>query len=342
MKYTNDIVCRLDLDSPGKRAGHLALSHSDDANAFGIIPVPIAVIAHGIGPTLLLFAGNHGDEYEGQVILRRLFAETEASAIQGRIILLPALNYPSMLADRRVSPLDQGNMNRSFPGASGQGPTKAIADFVTQHLFPISDAAIDFHSGGHGADFLSCAFLCTHRDMAISKASLELAEAFAAPYTYVIRGSDCPGGMDMHAQDRGVAFISTELSGGAGVNPDAVDIGYAGLRRVLSRMGILPWENGQAQSPTILLDGIDAATTVMSPITGIFEPFARLGQTVEKGEPSGRVWPLEEIDRAPVTLAFEGSGLVVARRVPARIPRGGFAFIVTPLIDRARVLAERG
>lgn len=342
MKYTNDIACRLDLDSPGKRSGFLALSHSDDANAFGIIPVPIAVIANGEGPTLLLFAGNHGDEYEGQVILRRLYAETAATDIKGRIILLPALNYPSMLADRRVSPLDQGNMNRSFPGASGQGPTKAIADFVTQHLFDMADAAIDFHSGGHGADFVASAFLCTHRDSAISKASLELAETFAAPYTYVIRGSDCPGGMDMHAQDRGVAFISTELSGGAGVNPDAVAVGYAGLRRVMNKLGILRFDEASSPPPTILLDGIDGATTVMSPITGIFEPFVALGQTVSKGEAAGRVWPLEELDRQPITLTFEGSGIAVARRVPARVTSGSYTYIVTPLIDRERVLAERG
>lgn len=92
MKYSNDVACRLDLESPGKRIGHVALSHSDDENAFGIIPVPIAVITNGEGPTLLLFAGNHGDEYEGQVILRRILAETEPGDISGRIIMMPTLD----------------------------------------------------------------------------------------------------------------------------------------------------------------------------------------------------------------------------------------------------------
>lgn len=341
MKYTNTLTCRLDLEAPGKRHGHLELMHSDDANSFGVIPVPIAVIAGSKGPTLLLTGGNHGDEYEGQVILRRLLAETEADQIAGRIILLPALNYPAMLADRRVSPLDGGNMNRSFPGRGDAGPTAAIAHFVTERLMPLADAAIDFHSGGRPADFVPSTFLCTHPDQDITRRSLELAETFAAPFIYAIRGSDSPTGMDPHAQSAGVPFISTELSGGAGVNLKAVEIGYAGLRRVLDKLGILAWNGMTPTHPSRLLDGIDGATTVMAPITGIFEPFVELGAEVKAGQPAGRVWALEEIDRPPIPLTFSGSGLVAVKRTMARVVRGSYVYVVTPDIDREQVLSIR-
>ncbi len=341
MKFGNAISCQLDLDSPGKRTGLLELSHSDDDHAFGVIPVPIAVIANGRGPTMLLFAGNHGDEYEGQVILRRLFREVEPEAIGGRIILLPALNYPAVMADRRVSPFDGANLNRSFPGAAGGGPTSAIAGFLTQHLFPAADAAIDFHSGGRAASFVASAFLCTHAEPGVSRASLELAEAFAAPYTYVIRGSDSPCGMDPHGQAKGVAFISTELSGGAGIDIEATATAYAGLRRVLARVGILEAGTEPAPARTRLLDGMDGATTVMAPISGVFEPFVRLGDEVSAGQPAGRVWSIEEFDRPPVPLVFSGSGVVAARRAPARVVRGSFCYIVAPEISRDAVLSIR-
>lgn len=341
MKYTNALACRLDLEAPGKRHGFLELLHSDNANAFGVVPVPIAVIAGGKGPTIVLTAGNHGNEYEGQVILRRLLAETEASQINGRIIVLPALNYPAVLANSRISPLDNGNLNRSFPGHPDGGPTSAIAHFVTDRLMPMADAMIDFHSGGSDADFVPSTFLCTHPDADISRRSLELAETFAAPFIYAIRGSDSPTGMDPHAQNAGVPFISTELSGGAGVNLKATDIGYSGLRRVLAKLGILPWTETKPPAPSRLLDGIDGATTVMSPVTGIFEPFVELGSEVTAGQPAGRVWSLEEVDRPPILLSFQGSGLVSVKRTTAQVVRGSYVYVVTPDASRDTVLNIR-
>ena len=69
------IAATIDLDAPGKRIGRLELLWSNDIHAYGVIPVPIAVICNGEGPTALITAGIHGDEYEGQVIVRRFIRE---------------------------------------------------------------------------------------------------------------------------------------------------------------------------------------------------------------------------------------------------------------------------
>ena len=118
----------IDLDVPGKRVGHLALNWSDNAHAYGVIPVPIAVIANGRGSTVLVTAGVHGDEYEGLVIVRRLLQSIEARDVAGRIFLMPAVNLPAVRASKRVSPIDRQNMNRAFPGDVTGGPTAMIAD----------------------------------------------------------------------------------------------------------------------------------------------------------------------------------------------------------------------
>ena len=65
--------CSIDLDRPGKRQGFVQLNHSDDRHAYGVIPIPIGIVAADAEPTVLLTAGNHGDEYEGIVILQRLY-----------------------------------------------------------------------------------------------------------------------------------------------------------------------------------------------------------------------------------------------------------------------------
>ena len=124
------IRCSIDLTQPGKQLGYLAVSHSNNQHAYGVIPVPIVCIANGEGPTALVSAGNHGDEHEGPLVARRLVRDLDESDITGRLLIMPSLNHPAVLADSRVSPLDEGNMNRAYPGNAAGTATFAIVSFV--------------------------------------------------------------------------------------------------------------------------------------------------------------------------------------------------------------------
>src|SRR5690606_31474234 len=124
------ITVDIDLDDAGKHAGHARLPYSVNRSAYGWLPIPIASIKNGSGPTILLMAGSHGDEYEGQVVLTRLFQSLSVDQVQGQIIFLPMANYPAAKAGARVSPLDQGNLNRLYPGDENGTVTMAIAHFI--------------------------------------------------------------------------------------------------------------------------------------------------------------------------------------------------------------------
>ena len=65
----------------GKRTGFIRLPHSVHRSAYGFIPIPVAVIATGEGPSVLLMAGNHGDEYEGQVALGNLIRSLQPGQV---------------------------------------------------------------------------------------------------------------------------------------------------------------------------------------------------------------------------------------------------------------------
>src|SRR3546814_3205808 len=71
------IRATVDLDADGKRFGALVVPHSRNDSAWGSIRIPVAVIRNGDGPAALLVAGNHGDEYEGQIALRDLARRSE-------------------------------------------------------------------------------------------------------------------------------------------------------------------------------------------------------------------------------------------------------------------------
>ena len=40
--------------------------------------IPLASVSRGEGPTVLLLAGNHGDEYEGQIAALKLLPRSSA------------------------------------------------------------------------------------------------------------------------------------------------------------------------------------------------------------------------------------------------------------------------
>ena len=59
--------------------------------------MPVTCIANGEGPSVLFTGANHGDEYEGPVSLVKLLRELDPATLQGRVIILPFLNYPAFL-----------------------------------------------------------------------------------------------------------------------------------------------------------------------------------------------------------------------------------------------------
>src|SRR5882724_2486012 len=93
----------LDLDSPGRRDYWVALEH-DSLWGDHLIPLTVLVgpeVQSGIG--LVAFGSNHGNEYEGPVVLKHLSREINLADVRGRIILIPVLNVAAFQAGTRES-----------------------------------------------------------------------------------------------------------------------------------------------------------------------------------------------------------------------------------------------
>ena len=57
-KRPSSAFTAIDFDKPGKQIGHVMFPHSPHDDAWGVTRVPIAVIANGRGPTVILEGGN--------------------------------------------------------------------------------------------------------------------------------------------------------------------------------------------------------------------------------------------------------------------------------------------
>jgi len=315
------IWTHIDYDRDGRQVDWLHLPHSVTRSAYGTIAIPAAVVKNGAGPTALFTAGNHGDEYEGQVAVCNLIRELKPDSIRGRVIMLPAMNLPAALAAARVSPIDGGNMNRSFPGSPDGTVTQQIAHYVDSVLFPKADLFHDLHSGGGSLAYM--VFASTHEgpDAAVNARGMAALRAFAAPVSLHWRQGADPRYSPGAAMKRGVAALGGEFGGGGSLKRAGLAAIEDGLIRQLRHMGIIAGGPPEPRA-TRMLEVPSNDHFVYAPDAGVFEPATNIGDTVKTGDLCGRVHFVDDPARPPSVCHFRADGIVVCQRHPARCERG--------------------
>ena len=302
----------------GKHNSVLRIPHSTNTSGWGSLLLPVIIIRNGDGPTVLFTGGNHGDEYEGPIALRKLANELNAEDIQGQVIIVPYLNFPAILAGTRLSPVDGQNMNRSFPGNPDGSMTQQIADFVYRELVMRSDVVLDFHSGGNSMIFEPCAVLHKLEDSEQQKNTLLAAKSFAAPVSLVLQELDSKGMLDTAVENTGKIFLSTELGGGGFVSPRTLKIAENGIRNLLRHFEILP-QNEEPVPETRFMQTPDVGGYLMAPQEGLYETLIELGDTVSAGQLIGRIHSLTDIAAPAVEVHAEIDGMLVTRAGRAHV-----------------------
>jgi N-alpha-acetyl-L-2,4-diaminobutyrate deacetylase len=329
MKLASTLSTDIDFERNGKQIGFVNLPLSVHEDAWGVIPIPLTVIKNGEGPTVILQGGNHGDEYEGQIALGEIIRDLDPATVSGRLIIVPSVNLPAVVAGRRTSPVDGLNLNRLFPGDHGGTATPQIAAYVNDVLFPMADAFIDLHSGGSSSVNLPSAIVEPADDPAHLKRNIDAVMAFDAPMVVVISNRGDPRTSTAAAVRAGLTVIGTELAGGGTVSIDALDICRRGLRNALAHFGVLPRQPDAApvkRRPMYEVAGPNAY--VLANETGVFEPFHLNGATVKVGQPAGRIHFLPNPGRAPEMLHYKMDGILYVRRQPGQVRPGNLCLVV--------------
>ncbi len=324
----------VDFDKLGKQTGFIHVPHSVHDDAWGVIPIPIAVIRNGRGPTVVLEAGNHGDEYEGAIALGEIIRTLDPGAVSGCLIFIPAINLPAVIAGRRTSPLDDLNFNRAFPGDPLGSPTQQIVAYVNDVLIPMADAFLDLHSGGSSLAMIPSAIVEPARDLELQARNKAAARAFGAPMTVVIDNRGDPRTATAAAARAGLTVVGTEMAGAGAVSIDALDLCRRGVRNVLAHLGALPPEMADpAPSPSPLYELPGSSAYVLAADEGVFEPFHANGTVVRAGQPAGRVHFLADPRRPPAELAYEADGVLYGRRQPGKVRPGNCCLVVARPLD---------
>ena len=313
------ISANVDCEASGKQIGWLNIPHSRNESGWGAMHMPISVIANGNGPTVVFTGGNHGDEYEGQIALMNLVRALDPAEVQGRIIVIPHLNYPAMRVNARLSPYDGGNMNRVFPGKRDGTITEMIAHYVSGVVLPLADAVVDIHSGGRSMYFEPSAIMHDLEDRAMYEKTMAAMKAFGAPVSLILTELDAAGMLDTAVEDAGKLFLSTELGGGQFTSPRTVEIAETGVRNVLKHFEVL--EGEPVVRDTRLMETPDGAYVICRD-HGIVEPLVDVADEVSAGQPIARVHDYDNPEREPVVYRAGIAGMLLIRHMPGMITRG--------------------
>ncbi len=321
------ITSDVDFDAASKHTGYLRVPHSVHRSAYGWLPIPVVLIKHGDGPTLVLTGGTHGDEYEGQIAIANLARSLKAQDIRGRVILVPMLNAPAAEAGLRTSPIDGGNLNRLFPGDARGGPTEMIAHYVEEVLMPMADFAVDLHSGGSSLFYLPTLLRGQGHREDERDSLLKMQAAFDLPYAWVFTsggGRQSTARTLMGAANRnGVVSIMAELGGAGTVTPDILAWTERGLRRILHALGMLPEYVPEPAQGTRELH-VQGSIYAYEP--GVWEPRVALGDDVVAGDVVAVIHHPETPLMPPTKVTSPYSGIVLCQRAMAQVVRGDAVF----------------
>ena len=274
----------------------------------------LAATGRDPGPTLLVVAGVHGDEYEGMEAVRQVFAAIDPATMRGSFLGIPVANPLAYAARTRTTPanVDGLNLARVFPGDAGGTVTQRLAyhllGLVERNVCP-GDLFVDLHSGSADVAFAPMVgFRGVNGDG--RGASEEAARHFGIARLWCI--PDGPGPFNAETARRGIPTIGTETTGRAGCDPADVAAYVAGLHNLLAYLQIR--DNSSAP---IRFDGPACSTLeVISPGDGFYRTPVQLLDRVDRGAHLGDIVDLDGDVVAEVFAPMAGE-VWASRATPA-------------------------
>lgn len=298
--------------------------------AYGTVPLHVGTVGSQ-GPTALVTAGVHGDEGPwGAWAIRRFLDRVPLAALRGRLRLVPVANPLAMEHDARCAPLDNLDLNRTFPGHGNGSHTEMLADALARHAVEGADVVVDLHGGGSW---------CVNAFVHMFRGGEDLARAMGAPF--VTDGDSRGAGTSSltgYARSRGARVVAVEMGGRGRTEVDWAERIADGLVRALGAAGVLDLAAGREDGGWLPSEA-ESAVELKPPVVmrprrgGVFKP-AVFEEDIGTLVPRGRL--LGEL-RDPVTFEvveefrspFEKTALLLLRPTLCRIEAGAMALVVS-------------
>lgn len=319
----------LDALQPGVRTtGWVSVAPRADGNWWRL-PV---LAARGIepGPTLLVLASVHGDEYEGIEAIPLAFGDVDPAQLAGTLVMIPICNLPAYEAAQRSSPIDGMNLARVFPGKADGTVTERIAYVLTEQFVRRADLLVDLHSGGVAYD-IPTLIGYLHDDGELGRRSRAAAEAFGAPVLWGHPLPIPPGRSISVATEYGVPWLYTEAPGGGYARPDDVACFRRGILNVMRHLGMISGAPETPAHPTRLVGDGNLDVVTLAPVGGYFRAQVELLERVNQGDVLGTI--VDFFGESVASITAQMDGVVIMKRRVHRVQAGEGLLQVTNTLD---------
>jgi predicted deacylase len=280
----------------------------------------VAVNGAKPGPAILVTGGIHGSEYASIDAVVRLGASLDPAAVKGQVLCLPVMN-PAAFWERTayVSPVDNLNLNRVFPGRPKGSFSERLAHHFVEKAIRRADAYIDMHGGDLPEALVPFSIYYETGDAKVDARSQGMAEAFGAPSLVVQRHHGAPASGLAYATAAllGVPAIIAE-DGGAGQYDSAVaERMLVGVENVLRSLDVLDGPVRNVPPPRRFAKF--AWTRAREP--GFFRPEVTVGDEVAAGQRLGRL--VDFHGRVTEEIATADAGQILFMVISPAIGRNG-------------------
>jgi predicted deacylase len=307
---------------PGPAAGSKATGKVDwgDPVLVGWEWPYVAVNGAQSGPAVLVTGGIHGSEYPSIDAVVRLGAALDPKTVKGQVLCLPVMN-PSAFWERTayVSPIDNLNLNRVFPGKAKGSFSERLAYQLVEKAIRGADAYIDMHGGDVPEALVPFNIYHETGNAEVDAKSRQMAEVFGAPAVIAQRSHDAPVSGLAYATAAGLgvpAMIAED--GGAGQYDSAIaERMLGGLENVLRSLEVIPGSLRNPPPPR----RFGRFAWVRTREAGFFRPAIKVGDEVAAGQNLGSL--VDFHGRVIERLAAPDNGQILFMLVSPAIAKNG-------------------
>lgn len=310
--------------------------HAANAGSGREACIPVhAVKGKEPGPTLLVLAAVHGDEYEGVQTIIELCRDMQPGDIRGTLLMVPVTNVLSYYGETRTTPEDGCNLAREFPGLPDGSVTQQLAWHLKRKLISKADFLLDLHSGGTNYAVPELIGYYHNDASEVGRKSRAAAEAFGMEVLWA-HPEIAPGRTVSAAVECGVPFLYTEAFGGRRIRPEEQLRFREGALRLMRHLGMLlepeSWIQGEAAPIRYRLSGDgNFDLSINSAVEGFFITDVRLLDRVSAGDRIGAIYDwfgeLLEPFHAPE------DGIVVGISGTPYIRSGSYVYMLTKVME---------
>ena len=128
------------------------------------VELPISIIRGGkSGPVFTILSGVHGYEYPPIISTQAILQEINPEELSGTLVIIPIANKGSFFGRTPyINPMDDKNLNKTFPGNPAGSITEQIAHFITDNIIGVTDVFLDIHGGDSPEDLIP--FVCYYNN----------------------------------------------------------------------------------------------------------------------------------------------------------------------------------